>query len=271
MVGVSVTKTPSKADKNVTGTVKDIVTTTPDGRGDCATSDSPTTNTVTTASTGIVESVNAATVTVDNVTATPVGMGNNVITTPADNGTTANGNITNTLLVTENNITTTTTTDNVIATPSGVGDVVTSDGQDSVKITPSEVGDNGEVKDDMISSTEDGNVTTTDMMGDTVNDKEEKEMTGSVDTQQSENLPNDNEALPCSDSNGCHGSHECTDSKDVTSSNVNNVRSHDPEVGVVSSHEIDDVAPPPNEAVVAGEQWDCNMFITTSFIPQELP
>ena len=256
MVGVSVTKTPSKVDKNVTGTVKDDVTTTPDGRGDCVISDPPAANTVTTAPTGIVESVGVVNVTVDSVTTTPVGMGNIVTTTPPDSGTTANVSITNILPVTENNVTT--TTDSVITTPSGVGDVVTSDVQDSVKITPSEVGDNGEVKDDRISSTERDNMVTNDMMGDIVNNKEENEIMtgGSVDTQQSENLPNDDNevALPCSDSNGCHGSHECTDSKDVTNNNVNDdVRSHDPEVGVVRSHEIDDVAPPPNEAVVAGE------------------
>ena len=251
MVGVSVTKTPSKVGENVTDAVKENVTTIPDEKGDCVTSDPPITSTVTTAPTVIVESVNTTNVTVDNVTTT-AGMENIVTTTPADSCTTSKGNITSTLSLTEGNVST--TTNSVITTPSGVGDVVISDGQASVRITPSEVGDNVEVKDIIINSTEDANISI-DIMGDKVNNKEEKEMTGSVDIQQSEKLPNDSKALPCNDSNGCHGSHECTDSKDMTSNNVNDVSSHDPEVGVVSLYDNVDVAPPPNEAVVAGEQW----------------
>lgn len=256
MVGVSVTKTPSKVGENVTGAVNENVTTIPDEKGDCVTSDPPTTSTITTSPAGIVESVNTANVTVDNVTTT-AGMENIVTTTPADSCTTSKGNIANTLSLTESNVST-----NVITTPSGVADVVISDGQASVKITPSEAGDNVEVKDDIINSSEDA-IVSIDIMGDKVNDKEEKEMmTGSVDIQQSEKSPNDSEALPCNDSNGCHGSHKCTDSKDVTSSNVNDVSSHDPEVDVVSSYNNFDVAPPPNEAVVAGELQDYKMFVT---------
>lgn len=300
MVGVSVTSNvvASEVEKNVTTAVKNNVTATPKGKRGRATTSAPIVDTVTTTPTGMdsgcatsitvdnvattptgmmdnvttasigmgdvtntpTKVVDTVTITptgiVDNVTTTPTEMGDNVTTIPtcmADSVTTTpmrnNDTTTNTTTVIENNVTS--TSDNVIITHR---DIVTIDTQ----VTPADNAVTSEVTVDTVN--EDDSVTTTG-----VGDKGEDDTMESVSMKQLENIPTNEVALSCNgDGNGCHGSHDCSDSKDdghdlklVSTGNATpsteDVSSHDPEVGVIGIYEIDNVAPPPNEALVAGE------------------
>ena len=270
----AVTTTPTGVDSGCATSI--AVTAAPTGMGnDVTTTPTGTTDNVTTTSTRVVDNVtitptrmedNVITTPTgmgDNVTTTPTGMGDNVVTTTTcmvdsvtttyapmgNNDTTTSARIkenANTVVI-KNSVTS--TSDNVIITPSGVGDIVTVDTQ----VTPA---DNSEVK-----VNENDSVTVTGVG----NDKGEDDTTESVSVQQLENLLTDNEVLSCNgDGNGCHGSHDCSDSKDngrdlelVSIDNATPsaeaVSSHDPEVDVAGIYEIDNVTPPPNEALVAGE------------------
>ena len=265
---VNVTTIPTEVVDNVTTTSTgrgDRVTTTPTGMVDDVTTTTGMADKVTTTPTGMVDNVTTTPAgMVDNATTTPTGMIGNVTTIPTgmtDNASAPDGNINTPTTVMENNITA--TTDNVIITPNGVGDVVTTDTQVTPTYPTSELKINAISKDD--------NVTTTGM-GDKVNSKEDEDTTESVSVQQLEKLSTDNEALPCnSDGSGCHGNHDHLDSKDdghdlehvSTTPYTEDVSSHDAEVGVAGIYEIDNVAPPPNESLTAGEQLDYDMLKTT--------
>jgi len=167
MVGVSVTSNVAKScevGENVTGTVKDSVTTSPGGLREYVTTVTTASDTVTTTPSGVGNS--ATSTSTDNITTTPTGVGNNATTTDE--------NVINTLTVTENNVTS--ATNNVIVTPSGVGDIVTIDTRDSINIIPSKIIDDvtSEAKDNVIDTTDEHDIVTTtpSRVGDTVsNDK----------------------------------------------------------------------------------------------------
>ena len=292
MVGVSVTSNVVKIRSDVTSTVKNNKTVIPKEKEGHVTTSAPITDAVTTSplesvtttTAGVVDSV--TTIAVNKVTATSTRMGCNDVdtttVTSADNVTTAPiavmEDVNTTPVTVENNVTTTPTenvspseekidsstvpencvTNNVTITPNGVGDIVTTDAQ----VTTSETGDDvftSEVKNDVNSE-----VTTSSAVEDKGNDKEGNDATELVDVH---NLTNND--LPCSsDANGCHDNHNCSDSKDdghdlehfsadnvtALSPSTKDVRSHDAEVGVAGVFMIDNVAPPPNEALVAGKQ-----------------
>ena len=294
MVGVSVTSNVAKTPSDVTSTVKNNVTAIPKEKEGRVTTSTPITDavtttplgSVTTTTTGVVD--NATTIAVNNVTATPTGIGSNDVdtttVTATDNATTTpitvmNDANTTPVMVENNNVTTTPTevkenvspsegkingstvpencvTNNVTVTPNGVRDIVTTDAQ----VTTGDDAISNEVKNNVVSE-----VTSCSTVEDKGNDKEDNNATELVDVHDSTN--NDN--LTCStDTNGCHGNHDCTGSiddgreleqvsaDDVTalSPSTEDVRSHDAEVGVAGIFMIDNVAPPPNEALVAGEQ-----------------